>query len=150
MSGDPAQDYLGPGVAEEIITLLSTYPGLRVVSRTSSFFYDKPVRVQQVAQDLGVAYVLEGSVKKAAGKIHIIAQLVDATTGDHVWAERYEEEGGDVVALQVDVGEQFLEQSDSVCVRLWQHLRDLARSPSVGRHLGPLWTSDLRAALVDL
>jgi adenylate cyclase len=109
MSGDSAQDYLGPGVAEEIITLLSTYPGLRVVSRTSSFVYDKPVKVQQVAQDLGVAYVLEGSVKKAAGKIHIIAQLVDATTGDHVWAERYEEEGNDVVALQVDVSNRIFD-----------------------------------------
>ena len=109
MSGDPAQDYLGPGVAEEIITLLSTYPGLRVVSRTSSFVYDKPVKVQQVAQDLGVAYVLEGSTKKATGKIHIIAQLVDATTGDHVWAERYEEEDSDVVALQVDVSNKIFD-----------------------------------------
>src|SRR5262249_46426315 len=109
MSGDPAQDYLGPGVAEEIITLLSTYPGLRVVSRTSSFVYDKPVRVQQVAQDLGVAYVLEGSVKKVAGKIHIIAQLIDAATGDHVWAERYDEGGNDIVALQVDVANRIFD-----------------------------------------
>jgi class 3 adenylate cyclase/TolB-like protein len=109
MSGDPAEDYLGPGVAEEIITMLSTYPGVRVVSRTSSFVYDKPVKVQQVAQDLGIAYVLEGSVKKAAGTVHITAQLIDATTGDHVWAERYEEEGSDVVALQVDVANRIFD-----------------------------------------
>ena len=66
MSGDAAQDHLGPGVAEDIITVLSTYPGLRVVSRTSSFAYDKAIKVQQVAADLGVAYVLEGSIKKMA------------------------------------------------------------------------------------
>jgi TolB-like protein len=109
MSGDPVQDYLGPGVAEEIITMLSTYPGLRVTSRTSSFVYDKPVKVQQVAQDLGVAYVLEGSVKKSAKTNYITAQLIDAATGDHVWAERFEKEGGDVVALQVDVANRIFD-----------------------------------------
>ena len=80
MSGDPADDYLGPGVAENIITVLSSFPTIRVVSRTSSFIYDKPVKVQQVAQDLGVSYVLEGSVQKSAGKVHITAQLIDANT----------------------------------------------------------------------
>ncbi|MGE0162597.1 MAG: adenylate/guanylate cyclase domain-containing protein [Dongiaceae bacterium] len=109
MSGDPAQDYLGAGVAEEIITMLSSYPGVRVTSRTSSFVYDGPVKVQQVAQDLGVAYVLEGSVKKSAASVHVTAQLIDATTGDHVWAERFEDEGSDVVALQVDVASRIFD-----------------------------------------
>ena len=93
MSGDPAQDYLGSGIAEDIITILSSYPTLRVVSRTSSFVYDKPVKVQQVGQDLNVNYVIEGSVRKAGGKVRVTAQLIDAVTGDHVWADRYDEEG---------------------------------------------------------
>ena len=78
MSGDPAQDYLGAGIAEDIITMLSSYPTLRVVSRTSSFVYDKPVKVQQVGEDLNVNYVLEGSVRKAGDKVRVTAQLIDA------------------------------------------------------------------------
>jgi TolB-like protein len=100
MSGDPAQDHLGPGIAEDIITMLSSYPTLRVVSRTSSFVYDKPVKVQVVGKDLNVNYVIEGSVRKAGDSVRVTAQLIDAATGDHVWAERYDEQGGDVVALQ--------------------------------------------------
>ena len=107
MSGDPAQDYLGSGIAEDIITMLSSYPGLRVVSRTSSFVYDKPVKVQQVAQDLKVSYVIEGSVRKAGGKVRVTAQLIDALTGDHVWADRYDEEGGDVAVLQDNVANRI-------------------------------------------
>jgi TolB-like protein/class 3 adenylate cyclase len=103
MSGDPAENYLGEGIAEDIITELSTFPTIQVVSRTSSFVYDKPVKVQQVAQDLGVHYVLEGSVRKAANKIRVTAQLIDATTGEHVWANRFDEEFDNVVALQEDV-----------------------------------------------
>src|SRR6185295_16060979 len=86
MSGDPAQDYIGSGIAEDIITILSSYPTMRVVSRTSSFVYDKPVRVQQVGQELNVNYVIEGSVKKAGEKVRVTAQLIDAETGEHVWA----------------------------------------------------------------
>jgi TolB-like protein/class 3 adenylate cyclase len=107
MSGDPAQDYLGSGIAEDIITILSSYPTLRVVSRTSSFVYDKPVKVQQVGQDLKVNYVIEGSVRKAGGKVRVTAQLIDAVTGDHVWADRYDEEGSDVAALQDDVANRI-------------------------------------------
>jgi TolB-like protein len=102
MSGDPRQDHLGPGVAEDIITVLSTLPTIRVVSRTSSFIYDKPVKVQQVAQDLGVSYVLQGSVKKSADKVRITAQLINATTGDHVWANGFDREG-EVLTLQEEV-----------------------------------------------
>ena len=109
MSGDPAQDYLGPGVAESIITVLSSFPSIRVISRTSSFIYDKPVKVQQVAEDLGVSYVLEGSVQKAAQGVRITAQLIDARTGDHIWANRYEEEGEDVAVLQENVANRIYE-----------------------------------------
>ena len=109
MSGDPAQDYLGPGVAENIITVLSSFPSIRVISRTSSFIYDKPVKVQQVAEDLGVSYVLEGSVQKSAQSVRITAQLIDASSGDHIWANRYEEEGEDVTALQENVATKIYE-----------------------------------------
>ncbi len=107
MSGDPAQDYFGSGIAEDIITMLSSYPGLRVVSRTSSFVYDKPVKVQQVGEDLKVSYVIEGSVRKAGDKVRVTAQLVDASTGEHVWANRYDEEGKDVAVLQDDVANRI-------------------------------------------
>ena len=103
MSGDPAQDYFGQGMAEDIITALSAFPAIRVVSRTSSFVYDKPVKVQQIGQELGVRYVLEGSVRKSADKANVTAQLIDATTGDHVWASRYDEQGDDVAAMQEEV-----------------------------------------------
>ena len=109
MSGDPDQDYLGAGAAEDIITMLSTFPTLRVVSRMSSFSYDKPVKVQQIGRELGVRYVLEGSVRKGADKVRITAQLIDAETGDHVWASRFDQEGADVVALQEDVANQIYE-----------------------------------------
>jgi len=107
MSGDPAQDYLGSGIAEDIITMLSSFPTLRVVSRTSSFVYDKPVKVQQVGEDLKVNYVLEGSVRKIGDNVRVTAQLIDALTGDHVWADRYDEEGSDVAALQDDVANKL-------------------------------------------
>ena len=107
MSGDPTQDYLGAGVAEDIITVLSTFPSLRVVSRMSSFTYDKPVKVQEVGQELGVRYVLEGSVRKAADRIRVTAQLIDAKSGDHVWANQFDEEAVDVVALQEQVANQI-------------------------------------------
>jgi len=107
MSGDPAQDYFGPGIAEDIITMLSSFPSLRVVSRTSSFVYDKPVKVQQVGQDLNVNYVIEGSVRKTGDKVRVTAQLIDAVTGEHVWADRYDEEGSDIAVLQDDVANKI-------------------------------------------
>src|SRR5262245_8767555 len=100
MSGDPAQDYVGPGVAEDIITMLSSYPTLRVVSRTSSFAVDEKTRVQQIGKDLGVDYVIEGSVRKSGDRVRVTAQLIDAATEEHVWADRYDEEGVDITAMQ--------------------------------------------------
>jgi len=107
MSGDPRQDYVGPGIAEGIITILSSYPTVRVVSRTSSFVYDKPVKVQQVGQELNVNYVIEGSVKKAGEKVRVTAQLIDAVSGDHVWADSYDEEGDDIATIQDEVANRI-------------------------------------------
>ena len=101
MSNDPEQEYFCDGLAEEILTTLSKIPQLFVISRNSSFVYKgKPVKIKQVAEDLGVRYVLEGSFRKAGEKVRITAQLIDATRGHHVWAERYEGELRDIFAFQ--------------------------------------------------
>jgi TolB-like protein/class 3 adenylate cyclase len=101
MSDDPKQEYFSDGITEDLITDLSKISGLFVIARNSTFTYKgKPVRVQQVAEDLGVRYVLEGSVRKAGEKVRINAQLIDATTGHHLWAERYDGNLGDIFALQ--------------------------------------------------
>jgi adenylate cyclase len=107
MSGDPALDYLGAGVAEDIITVLSTFPTLRVVSRMSSFTYDEPVKIQEIGQELGVSYVLEGSIRRAVDKVRVTVQLVDAATGDHLWADRFDEQGADPVTLQEAVASRI-------------------------------------------
>ncbi len=101
MSDDPKQEYFSDGITEDLITDLSKISGLFVIARNSTFTYKgKPVKVQQVAEDLGVRYVLEGSVRKAGDKVRINAQLVDATTGHHLWAERFDGTFVDIFALQ--------------------------------------------------
>jgi adenylate cyclase len=104
MSDDPKQEYFSDGITEEIITALSKVPHMFVIARTSSFKYKgKAVDVQQVGRQLGVRYVLEGSVRKAGNKVRITAQLVDAKTGHHLWAERYDRELKDIFALQDEI-----------------------------------------------
>jgi adenylate cyclase len=101
MSGDPDQDYFADGMVDEITTALSRFKSLFVIARNSSFTYKgKVVDIKQIARELGVRYVLEGSVRRAAGKVRIIGQLVDATTGMHLWADRFEGDLGDIFALQ--------------------------------------------------
>ena len=101
MSEDPKQEFLCDGITEEIITALSKVRHLFVISRQSTFSYKgKPVKVKQVSEDLGVRYVLEGSVQRSGDRIRINAQLIDALTGHHIWAERYERELKDLFALQ--------------------------------------------------
>jgi len=104
MSGDPNQEYFSDGITEEIITALSKVPRLFVIARNSTFTYKgKPVKVQKVAEDLGVRYVLEGSVRMAGDRVRITAQLIDAITGHHLWAERYERNMKDIFALQDEI-----------------------------------------------
>ncbi|MET4720087.1 TolB-like protein [Bradyrhizobium japonicum] len=104
MSGDPEQEYFADGMVEEITTALSRFKWLFVIGRNSSFTYKgKAVNVKQVGRELGVRYVLEGSVRKAAGKVRITGQLIDAITGANIWADRFERDLTDVFALQDEV-----------------------------------------------
>jgi TolB-like protein/cytochrome c-type biogenesis protein CcmH/NrfG len=101
VGGDKEQEYFSDGMTDDLITDLSKVSGLFVIARNSVFTYkSKPVKVQQVAQELGVRYVLEGSVRRAGNQVRINAQLIDATTGHHLWAERYDGDISDVFALQ--------------------------------------------------
>jgi adenylate cyclase len=104
MSEDPKQEFLSDGITEEIITALSKLHYLFVISRQSTFSYKgKPVKVKQVSEELGVRYVLEGSVQRSGGRIRINAQLIDALTGRHLWAERYDRDLKDIFALQDEI-----------------------------------------------
>src|ERR1700752_1878358 len=104
MSGDPEQEYFADGMVEEIITALSRFKSLFVIARNSSFtFKGRAVDIKEVGRRLGVRYVLEGSVRKAAGKVRITGQLIDAITGAHIWADRFERDLTDVFALQDEV-----------------------------------------------
>src|SRR5262249_1107663 len=101
MSGDPEQEYFVDGMVEEIITALSRIRWLFVLARNSSFTYNgKAVDVKQVGRELGVRYVLEGSVRKAGGRVRITAQLIDVTNGTHLWADRFDGALEDVFELQ--------------------------------------------------
>jgi adenylate cyclase len=104
MSGDPEQEYFADGMVEEIITALSRFKWLFVIARNSSFtFKGQAVDIKEVGRRLGVRYVLEGSVRKAAGKVRITGQLIDAVTDAHIWADRFERDLADVFALQDEV-----------------------------------------------
>ncbi len=104
MSEDPEQEYFSDGLTEEIISALSKVPNLFVIARNSTFAYkNKPVNVQQVAEKLGVRYVLEGSMRRTGDKVRITAQLIDANTGRHLWTERYDRELIDIFALQDEI-----------------------------------------------
>ena len=104
MSGDPEQEYFADGMVEEITTALSRFKGLFVIARNSSFtFKGKAVDIKEVGRRLGVRYVLEGAVRKAPGKVRITGQLIDAITGAHIWADRFERDLTDVFALQDEI-----------------------------------------------
>jgi len=104
MSGDPNREYFSDGITEGIITALSSVPELFVIARNSSFTYKgKPANVKQVAEDLGIQYVLEGSVQESGGKVRITAQLIDALSGHHLWAESYDRKLEDIFALQDEI-----------------------------------------------
>jgi adenylate cyclase len=104
MSRDPEQEFFSDGITEEIITALSKVPNLFVIARNSTFTYKgKPVKVKQVSKELGVRYVLEGSVQKSGDRVRITAQLIDALSGHHLWAERYDRDLKDIFALQDEI-----------------------------------------------
>ena len=109
MSGDPEQEYFSDGLTEDLTTDLSRLSGLFVIARNSAFTYKgKAVKVEEVSRELGVRYVLEGSVQKAHQRVRINTQLVDATTGHHVWTERYDREMKDLFALQDEIVQRIV------------------------------------------
>lgn len=109
MSNDPEQEYFSDGITEDIITEISRIPEVMVISRNSTFTYkDKAAKIQDVCRDLGVRYVLEGSVRKAGERVRISAQLIEGSSGGHLWAERYDRGLEDIFAVQDDVTEKIV------------------------------------------
>jgi TolB-like protein/Tfp pilus assembly protein PilF len=126
MSGDPEQEYFVDGITEDIITTLSKIPDLFVIARNSTFTYKGvATSVKQVAQDLGVRYVVEGSVRKAGQRVRITAQLIDASTGHHRWAERYDRDLSNIFALQDEITREIVtavdvELTEGDQIRVWR------------------------------
>src|SRR6202043_129602 len=109
MTDDPAQDYFSDGISEDIITALSKLRWFFVIARNSSFVYKgRAVHIKQVAEELGVGYVVEGSVRKSGDRVRITAQLNDVATGSHIWAERYDRDLADVFAVQDEITESIV------------------------------------------
>jgi TolB-like protein len=109
MTGDPAQEYFSDGISEDIITALSKLRWFFVIARNSSFIYKgKAVHLKQVAEELGVGYVVEGSVRKGGDRVRITAQLNEVATGSHIWAERYDRDLADVFAVQDEITEAIV------------------------------------------
>src|SRR6266480_655784 len=111
MSGDPEQEYFSDGITEDIITDLSKVSGLFVVARNTAFIYKgKPIKVQQVGHELGVTFILEGSVRKAGSRVRVTGQLISSKDGGHVWADRYDRDLTDIFAIQDDITHAIVEQ----------------------------------------
>jgi TolB-like protein/class 3 adenylate cyclase len=109
LSGDPEQEYFADGIVEDIITALSRNRAFFVISRSTTFTYKGPaVDVAKVARELGVRYVLEGSVRRAGNRVRITAQLIDAASGHHLWADRYDRELADVFAVQDEIAQTII------------------------------------------
>ena len=127
MSGDAEQEYFSDGITEDLITMLSRLLGLFVIARTSSFVYKgKAIDVKQVSRDLGVRYVLEGSVRTAGNRVRVTAQLIDAHSGLHLWAERYDRDLTDVFAVQDEITNSVVkalqvELLEGEQARVWHH-----------------------------
>ena len=104
MSGDPDQEFFGDGLAEDILTALSRLRWMFVVARNSSFVYKgRAIDVREAGRELGVRYVLEGSVRRSGNRVRVTSQLIDATTGAHVWADRFDRELTDIFAVQDEI-----------------------------------------------
>jgi TolB-like protein len=129
MSGDPAQDYFADGISEDLTTGLARIRWLFVIARNSAFVYKgRAVDVKQVSRELGVRYVLEGSVRRAAKRLRITAQLVDATTGGHHWGEQYDRTLGDMFAVQDEITQSVAAAIEPRLLAA-EGIRALARSP---------------------
>jgi adenylate cyclase len=134
MSEDPAQEYFSDGMTEDLITDLSRLAGLFVIARNSVFTYKgKAVKPEQVRRELGVRYMLEGSVRKANERLRITAQLIDATTGFHLWAERYDRDLQDIFAVQEEIARRI---TRALAVRL---------TPEEIEHMGQRYTNNVQA-----
>jgi len=143
MSDNKSQEYFSDGLTEEIITALSKTPKLFVIARNSTFVYKgKPVNVQQVSRELGVKYVLEGSVRRSGDQLRITAQLIDATAGNHLWAERYDRVMKDVFAIQDEITMKIL-TSLQVTLTEGEGIRMMARgTKNLDAYLRYLQASD--------
>jgi TolB-like protein len=129
MSGDPEQEYFSDGITEDIITALSRLRWFLVIARNSTFSYKgKPVDVKQIGRELGVRYILEGSIRKIGNRVRITAQLIDATTGTHLWAERYDRELTDIFALQDEITQSVTAAIEPKLVEA-ESVHSQARSP---------------------
>jgi adenylate cyclase len=129
MSGDPEQEYFADGISEDIITGLSKLRWFFVIARNSSFAYKgKAVDVKRVARELGVRYVLEGSVRKGGSRVRITAQLIDAATGNHLWADRYDGELTDIFALQDEITKKVVAAIEPKLLEA-EGIRSQSRSP---------------------
>ncbi len=134
MSGDPEQEYFADGITEDVITDLSKIGGLLVIARNSSFAYKgKAVDIRVIARELGVRSVLEGSIRRAGNRVRINAQLIDAESGGHLWADRFDREISDIFALQ-----------DEVTRRIVEALR-IKLSPGETARLGAVQTTSSKA-----
>ncbi len=111
MSGDPEQEYFSDGITEDIITELSRFRDLFVIARNSSFsFKGRAVKVQEIGRDLGVGYLVEGSVRKSGNRVRVTVQLIEAASGNHVWAERYDRQLEDIFDLQDEITQAIVTQ----------------------------------------
>jgi adenylate cyclase len=156
MSGDPEQEYFADGIAEDIITMLSRSQSLFVIARNSSFTYKgRAVHVKHIARELGVRYVLEGSVRRAGNRVRITAQLIDAITGNHMWGERYDRDPADVFAVQDEITEAIVIAIEPAVAQMEWH-RAVRKPPeSLGAweayqrgrwHMGGISAADNQAA----
>jgi TolB-like protein len=147
MSGDPEQDYFADGMVEDIITALSRCSGLIVIARNSSFTYKgKSVDVREVGRELGVAYVLEGSVRRAGHRLRITGQLIDAITGAHLWADRFDGDASEVFALQDEITERVVAAIEPTLERAETERRRAMPPTQLGAYDLLLRASSLRDA----
>jgi adenylate cyclase len=156
MTGDADQDYFGDGIAEDIITMLSRSWSLFVIARNSSFTYKgRAVDVKQIGRELGVRYVLEGSVRRGGNRVRVTAQLIDAETGNHLWAEKYDRDLNDIFAVQDEITDAVTISIEPAISRMERHRAARKPPQSLGAweayqrglwHMGRIGVTENQAA----